>query len=389
MHSETMIPNAYLILDDGSTWPGRYFGASPPSAGKLAESNAVFDGEVIFNTGMTGYHEILTDPSYTGQIVLMTYPHIGNYGDDDSWSEIGPETGRSTLPGIKARGLVVRSVHDGPVPAGRIRLHDFLEKNGVCGISEVDTRGLTLKLRTEGSRNGVIVAVGRNGVLSDESKKAAMEHIGKMPSMAGADLTGEVGTAEVETFNPEGAPHVALLDCGLKMNIVRELISRGCKVTVLPSGSDAAGVRGAGPDALLFSNGPGDPEPLEAQAALAGELLGELPLWGICLGHQVLARAVGGKTYKMSFGHHGVNHPVRDEKTGRVFVTSQNHGFAVDETTLPAGYSVRFRNANDGTVEGLENTSVKLICVQHHPEASPGPVDSSWIFDTFLSTLED
>ena len=198
-----------------------------------------------------------------------------------------------------------------------------------------------------------------------------------------------MGTGEAETHNPGGSPHVALLDCGVKMNILRELQSRGCRVTVLPAGSDAAAVRGSGADALLFSNGPGDPEPLENQAGLAAELIGEIPLWGICLGHQVLSRAIGGKTYKMSFGHHGVNHPVRDEKTGRVFVTSQNHGFAVDENSLPDGYTVRFRNANDGSVEGIENTEKKLLCVQHHPEASPGPVDSECVFDACLESLED
>lgn len=384
-----MIPNSYLILDDGSIWPGRSFGATPPSVDSLKNADVSFNGEVIFNTGMTGYHEILTDPSYTGQIVLMTYPHIGNYGDEDSWSEIGPELSRKNPPGIKAGALVVRSLYDGIVPAGRMKLDDFLAKNGVCGISEIDTRGLTLKIRSEGSRNGAIIAAGKNGDFSEESKKKALHYIGNLPSMAGADLIGDVGTADSEIINPNGKPHVALLDCGLKMNIIRELVSRGCRVTVLPSGIDEKSLRKLKPDALLFSNGPGDPEPLKAQASLAAGLLGKLPLWGICLGHQVLSRAVGGKTYKMSFGHHGLNHPVRDEKTGRVFVTSQNHGFAVDEKSLPEGYTVRFRNANDGSVEGIENTDLKLICVQHHPEASPGPVDSSWIFDAFLETLED
>ncbi len=384
-----MIPNSYLILDDGSVWPGKSFGATPPAADSLANADVSFDGEVIFNTGMTGYHEILTDPSYTGQIVLMTYPHIGNYGDDDSWSEIGPESGREGLPGIKAGGLVVRSVYDGRVPAGRIKLNEFLKKNGVCGISEVDTRGLTLKLRSEGSRNGIIVGAGPNGDLSEEEKKAALLYLQSLPSMAGADLTGKVGTAEVSAINPEGKIHVALLDCGLKMNIIRELVSRNARVTVLPSKTTLEDIQTLKPDALLLSNGPGDPEPLESQASLAAGLLGKIPLWGICLGHQILSRAIGGKTYKMSFGHHGLNHPVRDEKTGRVFVTSQNHGFAVDEASLPDGFTVRFRNANDGSVEGIENTDLKLICVQHHPEASPGPDDSSWIFDLFLETLED
>lgn len=357
----------------------------------MTNATVSFDGEVIFNTGMTGYHEILTDPSYTGQVVMMTYPHIGNYGDDDDWSEIGPEMGRHSAPGIKARGLIVRSFHDGPVPDGRMTLDEFMKKHGVCGISDVDTRGITLKTRREGSRNGVIIAAADEAGTAPEGEilETVLEYLKNMPDMAGADLTGEVGTGEVEVYNRAGSPHVALLDCGVKMNIIRELENRGCRITVLPAGSDAAAVRESGADALLLSNGPGDPEPLDSQAALAAGLIGKMPLWGICLGHQVLSRAIGGRTYKMSFGHHGVNHPVRDEKTGRVFVTSQNHGFAVDEKSLPEGFTVRFRNANDQSVEGIESREKKLLCVQHHPEASPGPVDSEWVFDAFLETLED
>ncbi|MDF1567910.1 MAG: glutamine-hydrolyzing carbamoyl-phosphate synthase small subunit [Spirochaetaceae bacterium] len=383
-----MNSNANLILDDGSVWPGRSFGAQPPEPESLAAAKGRFGGEVIFNTGMTGYHEILTDPSYTGQIVMMTYPHIGNYGDDDAWSEVGPESGRSPLRGIKAQGLVVRSFHDGPVPEGRLTLSSFLSSHMVPGISEVDTRGLTLKTRREGSRNGVIVSVKR-GSLARAQMTRVMEYLESMPSMDGRDLTGEVGIGVKEVFNPDGEPHVALLDCGVKMNILRELTGRGCRVTVLPSGAASQDVLDLKADALLLSNGPGDPEPLESPASVAKDLMGRLPLWGICLGHQILSRAAGGRTYKMSFGHHGVNHPVRDESTGRVFVTSQNHGFAVDEKSLPEGFTVRFRNANDGSVEGLENKKLKILCVQHHPEASPGPVDSSWIFDSFLDTIKE
>ena len=385
-----MTPNVFLILDDGSVWPGQSFGAPAPQAAELTKTAVSFDGEVIFNTGMTGYHEILTDPSYTGQVVMMTYPHIGNYGDDDAWSEIGPESGRDGAPGIKARGLVVRAFHNGPVPEGRMTLDHFMKKNSVCGISDVDTRGITLKIRREGSRNGVIVAAENSGAApSGADLDAIMDYLKSMPSMSGSDLTDQVGTGETAIYNPSGSPNVVLLDCGLKMNIIRELEKRGCRITVLPAGAGSDQVKSAAADALLLSNGPGDPEPLESQAALAAELLGEIPLWGICLGHQVLARAIGGRTYKMSFGHHGVNHPVRDEKTSRVFVTSQNHGFAVDEASLPEGFTVRFRNANDGSIEGIEGAEKKLLCVQHHPEASPGPVDSAWVFDAFLETLED
>ncbi len=385
---------AYLILDDGSIWPGKWFGAIPPEVENLESEVKGFSGELIFNTGMTGYHEILTDPSYTGQIVLFTYPHIGNYGDDEKWSEVGPEQSEKQNseenPGrmkvIKAGGLVVRSFYDGPVPEGRQTLDDFLKENGICGISGVDTRSLTLKLRNEGSRNAVILRATGMAPHSPEFAKA-QDFLKAIPKMAGLNLTGEVGTAKLEIFNEKGAPHVALLDCGVKRTIIRELKTRGCRISVLPSDSRVEDVLKLKPDALLLSNGPGDPEPLEGPAAIARELMGKIPLWGICLGHQVIARAAGGSTYKMNFGHHGLNHPVRDEKNGRVFVTSQNHGFAVDENSLPEGLAVRFRNANDGSIEGLENKEMKLLCVQHHPEASPGPVDSAWVFDAFLETL--
>lgn len=383
-----MNANASLILEDGGVWPGCSFGADPPLASQLSPGgcDAAFDGEVIFNTGMTGYHETLTDPSYTGQIVMMTYPHIGNYGDDDEWSEVGPERGGPRGGGVRARGLVVRSVHRGPVPRGRRTVSDFLLEHRVCGISEVDTRALTLHFRDKGSCNGIIVR--SSGALSQDELAAAAAYLKSMPSMIGRDLTGEAGVDETETVNPGGSPHVALLDCGVKMNIIRELTRRGCRVTVLPSGISAREVKECGADAFLISNGPGDPDPLDKPAALAAGLTGAMPLWGICLGHQLLARAVGASTYKMRFGHHGVNHPVRDEETGRVFVTSQNHGFAVDEKSLPEGCRVRFRNANDGSVEGIENPRIGVYCVQHHPEASPGPADSGWVFDWFLETLE-
>ena len=391
-----MNQTAYLVLDDGSIWPGKWFGAVPPTADKLENAQSAFSGELIFNTGMTGYHEILTDPSYTGQIVLFTYPHIGNYGDDDIWDEIGPMQNEGRSRHIMAGGMVVRSFYNGPVPEGRRTLDDFLKDNGICGIGDVDTRAITLRLRQEGSCNAIIIRPGSDAEaqnetfgksLSSTDASKALDFVKNIPSMSGRNLTGEVGTGKIEVYNEKGTPHVALLDCGVKMNIIRELKSRGCRVSLLPSDSIAEDVLKLHPDALLLSNGPGDPEPLEGPTAIAEKLLGKIPLWGICLGHQILAQASGGSTYKMSFGHHGLNHPVRDEKTGRVFVTSQNHGFAVDEKSLPDNVNVRFRNANDGSIEGLENKEMKMLCVQHHPEAAPGPVDSSWVFDAFLETL--
>ncbi len=385
-----MNPNAYLVLEDADYWPGYSFGCPPPTAADLsaAPGTAACAGEVIFNTGMTGYHEILTDPSYTGQIVMMTYPHIGNVGCTDDWSEIGPESGRLQARGIKASGLVLRSVYHGPTPDGRIGIGEFLAQHGVCGISEVDTRGLTLKIRKTGSQNGMILASSSTDGPTKTELQAALKYLERIPDMNGLNLIGEAGTLKTETVNPEGSPHVVLLDCGVKRGIIEELVDRGCRVTILPADSDAASVRAVKSDALLFSNGPGDPSPLESQVNLAKNLMGDLPLWGICLGHQILAKAVGGSTYKMRFGHHGLNHPVRDEKTNRVFVTSQNHGFAVNEDSLPEGFTVRFRNANDGSVEGFENQELRLISIQHHPEAKPGPSDSSWVFDSFMETLD-
>lgn len=383
-----MAKTAYLILDDRSVWKGIPFGADPPPAGDIESAPVVAAGEVIFNTGMTGYHEILTDPSYTGQIVMMTYPHIGNYGCDDAWSEVGPEKGRSPRE-VKVRGLVVRDHHFGPVPRGRLTLDAFLRRHGICGISDIDTRALTLKIRDEGSRNGVIIAAAPGKGLDEREIREAERFLKSLPPMTGRALVSEVGTREPETVNPEGNPRVALLDCGVKAAIIRELASRGCRVDILPADATARTIREVKPDSLLVSNGPGDPEPLERIITVIRELLGEVPVWGICLGHQLISLASGGETYKMTFGHHGVNHPVRDERTGRVFVTSQNHGFAVDEKSLPSDVEVRFRNANDGSVEGIASRQRRFMAVQHHPEAAPGPMDSAWVFDAFLETLTE
>ena len=393
----------FLVLDDGTVYQGSAFGANPPKASQLSgETPSVqFSGEIVFNTGMTGYHEILTDPSYTGQMVMMTYPHGGNYGDDSRWSEKGREIGR-TLREIKCSGFILRSLYTGPVPDGRETLDQFLKREGICGISDIDTRGLTLRLRDKGSCNGVIVASEEGSDLSESEKAALSAYFKNMPSMAGANLIGEVGTgascecsidqaepAAVKTLTPvkKERAHVALLDCGLKANILREFQQLGCRVTMLPSTATAEDVLKTGAQALFLSNGPGDPAPLKEQTALVEGLLGKMPILGICLGHQIISQALGAKTFKMKFGHHGCNHPVRDEVTGKVFVTSQNHGFAVDPDSLPEGAKVRFVNANDGSCEGIELPEQKVLCVQFHPEAAPGPVDSSWIFQAFLDII--
>ena len=384
-----MQDRCFLVLDDGTVYSGKSFGQEPPRIEEIDEIDlsAKFAGEVVFNTGMAGYHEILTDPSYTGQIVVMTYPMIGNYGTDDSWSEIGPEP--SQRCGIKAAGLVVREVYTGPLSSGRVSLDDFMRRHGTPGICDVDTRGLTLRIRDGGSTNGLIVR-SNNGaaLLSDGEIEACMNTLSRFPPMVGRNLIGNVGTTEVVTENPDGSPHFVLIDCGIKANIIRELVNRGCKLTILPSGAGSREIKAVGADALLLSSGPGDPAVLESLVETVRSVLGEMPVYGVCLGHQLISLALGAKTVKMKFGHHGVNHPVRDEFTGRVFVTSQNHGFVVEEESLPESVDVWFRNANDKSIEGIRHRELPVMCAQFHPEAAPGPKDSSWIFSEFIKSVQ-
>ncbi len=415
---------AVLALSDGRVFAGTAFGA-PPITGE--EALALLDsgeaatylahfGEVVFNTAMSGYPEVLTDPSYTGQIVAMTYPHIGNYGIDAAWSESGPEEGRNRS--VKPAGLVVRELYEGPVPAGRIHLDAYLREHGIPGIAGVDTRALTLHLREHGSQNAVIceafaapetavppkattslgsAAAAKNSTAPEPTYADLAARLVRFPAMEGRGLLGQVGTmARLDAEDGSGAvagaekatgPHVVLYDCGAKANIIRELQTLGCRLSIVPSSATAAEIRATGAEALLLSNGPGDPAVLEHQVAQTRELLGELPVLGICLGHQIIAEAVGGRTSKMKFGHHGVNHPVRDERTRRVFVTSQNHGFTVQEESLPSGMEVWFRNANDGSVEGLWDDARGIRSTQFHPESCPGPADSRWIFEVFLEAV--
>ncbi len=383
-----MQDRCFLVLSDGTALPGRSFGSQPYRVqdlpGRKPEDVA---GEVVFNTAMTGYHETLTDPSYTGQIVVMTYPHAGNYGDLDDWSET-PNDRRSGSPLVHPKGFIVRSLYRGPVPKGRMSLDLFLKKNNVPGIEGVDTRFLTLKIRKEGNPQGIVVAPSGDGQLSEPDLKAVVSFLASSPAMEGRDLIGEVGTDKTVVLNPGGGPHVACIDCGVKQNIVRELLKLNLKVTVFPATVAPEELLSPEIEGVLFSNGPGDPGVLTHLIVLAKEVMGKKPLFGICLGHQIIGLAAGAKTYKMKFGHHGVNHPVRDELTGRVFVTSQNHGFAVDESSLPSGFGVWFRNANDSSNEGLYHTKLPVRAVQFHPEASPGPFDASWIFREFTSLIQ-
>lgn len=391
-----MSDKAALVLEDGTVFSGTFFGAEPGLPRDLTDTmkngeheNGI--GEVVFNTGMTGYYEILTDPSYTGQMVVMTYPHIGNYGVDRNWSETAEESGADRCE-IKPSALIIRKLYRGEVPRGRQTLSEVMKEAKVTGIEGIDTRGLTLKIREKGSLRGLIVRCGKKGISSSELSEA-VQAVNSYPSMEGRDLLGRVGTRKQYTMDSPGAggekKKLALIDYGIKANIIRELTGRGTEVTVFPSDiDDTEAILSAGYDGLMLSNGPGDPASLRKQIAFIKKLIGKIPLCGICLGHQLLALALGAETFKMKFGHHGCNHPVSDRRTGRTFVTSQNHGFAVDPGSLSSDLELRFVNANDNTVEGIVHKRLPIISVQFHPEASPGPLDSLWLFDEFLSVCK-
>ena len=372
---------AVLVLADGSVFRGCGIGADGQTV-----------GEVVFNTAMTGYQEILTDPSYAGQIVTLTYPHIGNVGAN-------PEDAESTK--AYAAGLVIRDL---PLVSSNWRqkedLSTYLRRNQLVAIGDVDTRRLTRLLRAKGAQNGAI----RSGAgASDESSiKAALESARKAPSMAGQDLAKVVSVRQSYDWNEslwalgagyhaiEKTPyHVVAFDYGVKHNILRNLAERGCKVTVLPATATAKDALALKPDGVFLSNGPGDPEPCDYAIQAIREILAtDTPVFGICLGHQLLGLAAGAKTTKMKFGHHGANHPVQDLGTGKVFITSQNHGFAVDEATLPANVKPTHRSLFDGTLQGLELTDRPAYSFQGHPEASPGPREMAYLFDKFVGMMQ-
>ncbi len=371
---------AVLALADGTVFRGRAIGALGSTV-----------GEVVFNTAMTGYQEILTDPSYAGQIVTLTYPHIGNVG-------VNPEDAESNLPYVA--GLVVRDL---PRLCSNWRatgtLGAYLEANRVVGIADIDTRRLTRILREGGAQNGCIVAAAEIG---DADVSAAVARARATPSMAGLDLAKTVSCTASYTWNDstwalgsgyrkrEGTRfHVVAYDYGIKHNILRHLADRGCRITVVPARTSPDSVLALAPDGVFFSNGPGDPEPCEyAIAAIRAFIDRALPVFGICLGHQLLGLAAGARTVKMKFGHHGANHPVLDKDTGHVLITSQNHGFAVDPATLPANLRVTHVSLFDGTLQGIAHTEKPAFCFQGHPEASPGPHDVCHLFDRFVRMLE-
>ena len=374
---------ALLALADGTVFQGVSIGAPGETI-----------GEVVFNTALTGYQEILTDPSYCRQIVTLTYPHIGNYGVNDEDVEASR---------VFAAGLIIKDL---PLLASNFRqtmtLSQYLQREGTVAIANIDTRRLTRVLRTRGAQNGCIVTLAVGQGVTDEIRNGAIAKAKAAPSMAGLDLAKVVSETqpydwtETEWTLGEGYGtlkdprfHVVAYDFGVKRNILRMLAARGCKVTVVPAQTPAADVLAYKPDGIFLSNGPGDPEPCDYAIAATRTLIDTgIPTFGICLGHQILALASGAKTFKMKFGHHGANHPVKDLDNGRVSITSQNHGFAVDEKTLPANLRPTHVSLFDGTLQGLARTDKPAFCFQGHPEASPGPHDIGYLFDRFTAMME-
>jgi carbamoyl-phosphate synthase small subunit len=369
---------AKLALEDGTVYQGTSIGA-----------DGEIDGEVVFNTSMTGYQEILTDPSYRGQIVTMTYPMIGNYG-------VNADDVESRAPQVS--GFIVRE-------ASRIEsnyrsngsLRDYLQRNQIKALAGIDTRALVRKIRISGAMRGVIST-------TDLDNDSLIRKAKASPGLVGRDLVREVVPKESQTWNEQlhslakanaignpaladSAPRIVCLDFGMKWNIARHLAERGNDVKVLPGTATAEQVMAEDPDGIFLSNGPGDPEPLTYAIGTIRELLGKRPIFGICLGHQLLSLASGAKTFKLKFGHRGANQPVLNIESGRVEITSQNHGFAVDEASLPACLAITHRNLNDNTIAGVRHREVPAFSVQYHPEASAGPHDSSYLFDQFQQSL--
>jgi carbamoyl-phosphate synthase small subunit len=377
-------PKALLALADGTVFTGVSIGATGQTV-----------GELVFNTSMTGYQEILTDPSYCQQIVTLTYPHIGNTG-------VNAEDVEARR--VHAAGLVIKNL---PLLASNFRseatLSEYLHRENTVAIAELDTRALTRRLRTQGAQNGCILALASGETLTDSHRERALTAALAAPNMAGQDLAKVVSASESYTwsqtewqlgfgYGEQISPrfHVVAYDFGVKHNILRMLAARGCKVTVVPAQTPAADVAKLKPNGVFLSNGPGDPEPCDYAIAAARDIIDSgVPTFGICLGHQIMALASGARTFKMKFGHHGANHPVKDLDSGRVSITSQNHGFAVDEKTLPANLRATHVSLFDGTLQGLTRTDRPAFCFQGHPEASPGPHDIGYLFDRFINLMQE
>ncbi|MDE2780126.1 MAG: glutamine-hydrolyzing carbamoyl-phosphate synthase small subunit [Chloroflexota bacterium] len=372
--SESSVP-AYLVLEDGSVHRGESMGARVDG-----------HGEVVFNTSMTGYQEVLTDPSYAGQLVTLTYPLVGNYG-------INPQDFESAR--IRVAGFIVREHCDQPSHGRSDRtLDEYLKSQGIPGICGVDTRAVTRRLRDR----GVMM-----GLLTTGSPEAAAARLAEMPRYEDQDLVRTVTAADRYRWSLEGPQpagtqsaeggeprrRILVTDVGLKYNILRLLQARGCEVIAVPAETSAEDMLAMNPSGILLSPGPGDPQLLGYVVGNVRQILGRVPVMGICLGHQLVARALGADTFKLKFGHRGGNHPVQDLATGRVYITAQNHGFAVDPDTLPPGLEVSHINLNDGTVEGTRHRDMPLFTIQYHSEASPGPRDNEYIFDEFLGMVKE
>jgi len=375
-------PPAILALADGTVFIGNSIGATATTV-----------GEVVFNTAITGYQEILTDPSYCQQIVTLTYPHIGNYGVNAE--DIEAEK-------VHAAGLIIKDL---PLLASNFRktltLPEYLVREGTVAIANIDTRKLTRLLRDKGAQNGAIVGLAEGESVTQERIDEALAAAKAAPSMKGLDLAKVVSTTKTYTWDQtewqlgegygtltEPRFHVVAYDYGVKLNILRMLAQRGCKLTVVPAQTSAADVLALNPDGVFLSNGPGDPQPCDYAIKATAELIeAGVPTFGICLGHQLMALASGATTFKMANSHHGANHPVKDLDTGRVSITSQNHGFAVDMDTLPANLRPTHVSLFDGTLQGLERTDKPAFCFQGHPEASPGPHDIAYMFDRFTALM--
>ncbi len=343
---------AKLILENGTIFEGTAFGYLEESV-----------GEVVFNTGMTGYQEVLTDPSYYGQIVTMTYPLIGNYGINIEDTE---------SKSIKVKGFIVREKCSSPSNFRcEFQLEDYLKQNKIIGLEGIDTRALTKMLRNNGTMKGIIT-------LEELDSEEVQE---KLESFSNEYAVKSVSTGVIKQVEGTGK-HVAILDFGIKQNIVRNFVKRGCKVSVFPYDASSDEVLAVNPDLIFLSNGPGNPEDLPESIESIKNLIGKKPIVGICLGHQLLALSLGGKTSKLKFGHRGSNHPVKDLEENRVHITSQNHGYVVEQ--LPEEFEVTHVNLNDGTIEGMKHKTLPIYSVQFHPEACPGPKDSEYIFDKFM-----
>ena len=352
---------AILMLEDGTTFSGKSFGA----IGKTL-------GEVCFNTGITGYQEILTDPSYAKQIVTMTAPHIGNYG-------VNSEDIESSK--IQASGFVIKE--ESIVPSNwrsQASIGDYLQNENIVGIKNIDTRSLTIHLRNHGAMNGIISSEKIDGELL---RKELIDH----PSMIGQDLAKVVSTKEMYKFYEQGKYKVAVLDFGVKSNILKILKYLDCQVSVFPANTSSKEILGISPDGIFLSNGPGDPAAVSYAITTVKEILGKKPMFGICLGHQILALSLGAKTFKLKFGHRGINHPVKNLITNAVEITSQNHGFAVDSKSIPNNVKETHVNLNDNTNAGVESIDTFAFSVQYHPESSPGPHDSRYLFQKFIEMM--